>query len=190
MLVPYLRNGRRLVFVDRRKELAFLNSILERERPSPAQFVLLYGRRRVGKTVLLRHWAEVTGLSHTYWAADKEPSALQRRKLFACVMGVEPAHAPTFDTWADCWQAIASLFGDRRHILILDEFTYPLQYGWLDAGEVVGWLRENRPPAMHLIITGRQAPDELIEYADLVTEMREVKHYYQQGVVARTGIEK
>jgi AAA+ ATPase superfamily predicted ATPase len=124
MLVPYLRNGRKLMFVDRRKELAFLNSILERKRPSPAQFVLLYGRRRVGKTVLLRHWAEATGLPHTYWAADKEPSALQRRKLFARVMGVEPARAPTFDTWADCWQAIASLFGDRRHVLILDEFTY------------------------------------------------------------------
>ena len=112
------------MFVDRRRELAFLNSVLERERPSAAQLILLYGRRRVGKTVLLRHWAEVSGWPHTYWAADKEPAPLQRRKLFARVMGVEPARAPTFDTWADCWQAIAVFLGDRRHILILDEFTY------------------------------------------------------------------
>ena len=112
------------MFVDRQAELAFWNSILERKRPSAAQLVLLYGRRRVGKTVLLRHWAEASGLSHTYWAAEKEPSALQRRKLFARVLGVEPARSATFDTWADCWQAIAATLGDRRHILILDEFTY------------------------------------------------------------------
>jgi AAA+ ATPase superfamily predicted ATPase len=112
------------MFVNRQMELAFLDSVLERERPSTAQLVLIYGRRRVGKTVLLRHWAEATGLPHTYWAADKEPSPLQRRKLFARVMGVEPARAPTFDTWADCWQAVAAFLGDRRHILILDEFTY------------------------------------------------------------------
>jgi len=112
------------MFVNRQMELAFLDSVLERERPSAAQLVLLYGRRRVGKTVLLRHWAEASGLPHTYWAADKEPSPLQRRKLFARVMGVEPARAPTFDTWADCWQAIAAFIGDHRHILILDEFTY------------------------------------------------------------------
>ena len=74
--------------------------------------------------MLLRHWAEHSGVDHTYWAAEKEPAALQRRKLFARVLGVEPAQAATFDSWADCWQAIAALFADRRHILILDEFTY------------------------------------------------------------------
>jgi AAA+ ATPase superfamily predicted ATPase len=78
----------------------------------------------VGKTVLLRHWAEHSGLPHTYWAAEKEPAALQRRKLFARALGVEPAQAATFDSWADCWQAIAAFLGDKRHILILDEFTY------------------------------------------------------------------
>ena len=90
------------MFVDRQTELAFLNSVLERKRPTVAQFVLLYGRRRVGKTVLLRHWAEQTGVSHTYWAAEKEPAALQRRKLFARLLGVEPARAAIFDSWADC----------------------------------------------------------------------------------------
>jgi AAA+ ATPase superfamily predicted ATPase len=112
------------MFVDRQAELAFLNAILERRRPTAAQFVLFYGRRRVGKTVLLRHWAETSGLSHTYWAAEKEPALLQRRKLFARVLGVETAQAPTSDTWADCWQAIAAVLNNRRHILILDEFPY------------------------------------------------------------------
>ena len=75
------------MFVDRYSELAFLNSILERKRPTEAQLVLMYGRRRVGKTVLLRHWAEQSSADHTYWAAEKEPAALQRRKLFARFTG-------------------------------------------------------------------------------------------------------
>ncbi len=115
------------MFVDRQAELAFLNAVLERKRPTAAQFILLYGRRRVGKTVLLRHWAEQAGIPHTYWAAEKEPAALQRRKLFARFLGVEPARAASFDSWADAWQAIAAFLGDRRHLLILDEFTYAVE---------------------------------------------------------------
>jgi AAA+ ATPase superfamily predicted ATPase len=112
------------MFVNRQAELAFLKTILERKRPSAAQLILLYGRRRVGKTVLLRHWADSSGLTHTYWAAEKEPAPLQRRKLYARLLGVEMGQAATFDTWADCWQAIAAVIKDRRHILILDEFPY------------------------------------------------------------------
>ena len=115
------------MFVNRQAELAFLNSILERKRPTAAQFILLYGRRRVGKTVLLRHWAEQSGTPHTYWAAEKEPAALQRRKLYARILGVEAAQAPTFDSWTDCWAAIAAVLAARRHILILDEFTYAVE---------------------------------------------------------------
>jgi len=112
------------MLVDRETELAFLNAVLTRQRPTPAQFILLYGRRRVGKTVLLRYWAEQAGVASTYWAAEKEPAMLQRRKLFARVLGVEPTQAATFDTWDACWQAIAAVLAERRHILILDEFTY------------------------------------------------------------------
>ena len=115
------------MFIDRQAELAFLNDVLARNRPTAAQFILLYGRRRVGKTVLLRHWAEHTDTPHTYWAAEREPAALQRRKLFARVLGVEPARAATFASWADCWQAIAAFIGNRRHIFILDEFTYAVE---------------------------------------------------------------
>ncbi len=75
-------------------------------------------------------------------------------------------------------------------LLILDEFTYTMHFGWLDAAEVVVWLRANKPEMLHLIITGRNAPPQLIEYADLVTEMREIKHpFREQGIRAQAGIE-
>lgn len=74
-------------------------------------------------------------------------------------------------------------------LLILDEFTYPLHYEWLDTNAVIEWLKANKPPMLHLIITGRHAPAALIEYADLVTEMQEIKHPYQEGLKAQPGIE-
>jgi cob(I)alamin adenosyltransferase len=64
-----------------------------------------------------------------------------------------------------------------------------LHFGWLDTGEVLEWLRLNRPPSLHLVITGRSAPEALIEQADLVTEMRLIKHPYDQGIQAQPGIE-
>ena len=70
------------------------------------------------------------------------------------------------------------------------DFTYLLHLDWLETGEVVAWLQEHRPPAMHVVITGRHSPAALVEMADLVTEMREVKHYWKNGVPCRTGIER
>ncbi len=75
-------------------------------------------------------------------------------------------------------------------LLILDEFTYLMDFGWLDAAEVVDWLRQNKPEMLHVIITGRNAPAALIDFADLVTEMREIKHpYNDQDIVAQPGID-
>ena len=82
------------MFVDRVRELAFLNSLLQRTQPTAAQMVLLYGRRRVGKTVLARHWAESTGLATIYWAVEREPANLQRRKLFAKMIGMALSSDP------------------------------------------------------------------------------------------------
>ena len=75
------------------------------------------------------------------------------------------------------------------HVIVLDEFTYALHFNWLDTNQVIDWLKANKPEGLHLVITGRDAPAELIEYADLVTEMLEVKHPYQQGILAQAGIE-
>jgi cob(I)alamin adenosyltransferase len=74
-------------------------------------------------------------------------------------------------------------------LIILDEFTYPLHFGWLDAEEVIAWLKENKPQALHLVITGRSAPEPLVEYADLVTEMKVIKHPFDNGIKAQPGIE-
>lgn len=86
--------------------------------------------------------------------------------------------------------AQARITSGNYDVLVLDEFTYPLHYGWLDVNEVIAWLRAHKPPQLHLIITGRYAPPELIAFADLVTEMRLIKHPLRdQGIRAQAGIE-
>uniref|UniRef100_UPI004055E5DA cob(I)yrinic acid a,c-diamide adenosyltransferase n=1 Tax=Candidatus Electrothrix sp. TaxID=2170559 RepID=UPI004055E5DA len=74
------------------------------------------------------------------------------------------------------------------HTVVLDEFTYLLRYGMIDTAEVIEVLRE-KPADLHVCITGRDAVEELIELADLVTEMHPIKHPYQQGIKAQKGIE-
>src|SRR5919108_4490573 len=112
------------MFVDPQQEIEFLNSLLEREHPGPAQMVLLYGRRRVGKTSLLRFWSAQSGLPAIYWSAEKEPAALQRRKLYAALLGMPVNRAPIFESWAEVWDAAAELIGGQKNILILDELPY------------------------------------------------------------------
>ena len=88
------------------------------------------------------------------------------------------------------WEiAKEKILAKNYDLIILDEFTYTLHYEWLDTAEVIDWLKANKPENMHLIITGRDAPAALIEYADLVTEMQEIKHPYQKGIQAQAGIE-
>jgi cob(I)alamin adenosyltransferase len=87
--------------------------------------------------------------------------------------------------WALCRAAIES--GDYD-VVILDEITYCFTFNWLDLDDVLDVLRR-RPVGRHVVITGRDAPPELIEFADLVTEMREIKHPYAAGVKAQKGIE-
>ncbi|HEX9643931.1 MAG TPA: cob(I)yrinic acid a,c-diamide adenosyltransferase [Acidimicrobiia bacterium] len=77
--------------------------------------------------------------------------------------------------------------GDHR-LVILDEITYPMNWGWIDTAEVVGTLRA-RPQGVSVILTGRDAPEALLEVADTVTEMRNVKHAFDQGIMAMRGID-
>ena len=74
-------------------------------------------------------------------------------------------------------------------LVILDEANIALYYKLFSTEELITVLEE-RNPKIEVVITGRKAPEKLIEYADLVTEMKEIKHYYTQGIEARTGIEK
>ncbi|HLI33755.1 MAG TPA: cob(I)yrinic acid a,c-diamide adenosyltransferase, partial [Terriglobia bacterium] len=73
-------------------------------------------------------------------------------------------------------------------LVILDEINYAISYKMLDPEKVAAALRQ-KPEAVHVILTGRNAHPSIIEQADLVTEMREVKHPYQKGIVAQRGIE-
>jgi len=76
----------------------------------------------------------------------------------------------------------------RHHLIILDEFTYVLNFKMVDEQEAIACIK-NRPAAMHLVVTGRDAPVSLLDVADLVTEMREVKHPFKSGIRAQRGIE-
>lgn len=98
--------------------------------------------------------------------------------------------AKTTDKAREAWAfAQEKIRNGAYDLVILDEMTYTFHKGWLDVSEVIAWLKEHKPPELHLIITGRDAPPELIEYADLVTEMREIKHPYTRGIKAQPGIE-
>ena len=83
----------------------------------------------------------------------------------------------------------ALMAGGDYDVVILDELTIALHYGLLTVREVLEAL-DRRHPSAEIVITGRYAPQELIDRADLVTEMREIKHYYRQGVRSRDGIDK
>lgn len=74
-------------------------------------------------------------------------------------------------------------------VVVLDEINIAFYYQLFYVNDVIEILK-SRKPSVEVIITGRNAPEEMIEYADLVTEMKEIKHYYQKGVQARMGIEK
>jgi len=87
--------------------------------------------------------------------------------------------------WA---RAEATIRAGEHFLVVLDEISYPLRYGWVALEPVLACLRE-RPTHVHVLLTGRQMPAELIELADTVTEMGLVKHHHQQGVPAQRGIE-
>ena len=82
-----------------------------------------------------------------------------------------------------------ALLSGNYDIVVADEILGTLKFDLISVDEVK-FLIQNKPETTELILTGRNAPDELIELADLVTEMKEVKHYFQKGVMARVGIEK
>jgi cob(I)alamin adenosyltransferase len=90
---------------------------------------------------------------------------------------------------AEGWAEIARRISEERHgFYVLDEFTYPLKWGWVDVADVVEVMR-GRPGTQHVVITGRDAPAALIEAADLVTEMACVKHPMDAGRKGQKGIE-
>jgi len=88
--------------------------------------------------------------------------------------------------WDLCREKVRSHEFD---LLVFDEINYCASYGWISGAEISEFLKAERPAWMHVILTGRSAPLEIIECADTVTEMRKLKHAFDQGVKAEQGIE-
>ena len=87
------------------------------------------------------------------------------------------------------WEHAAGLIqSDDYRLVVLDEITYPMNWGWIDTEAVVAEIRD-RPDKVSIVATGRDAPEHLIAVADTVTEMRNVKHAYDSGIVAKKGID-
>ena len=87
------------------------------------------------------------------------------------------------------WEAAKTMMADERyHLVVLDELNVVLRYDYLPVQEIIDTLKKRRP-GLHVLVTGRNAPQALIEAADLVTEMRPLKHHFDAGVKAQVGIE-
>lgn len=129
------------------------------------------GRWKVGEKKLADHlgieW-HTLGDGFTWESTDMDETAAKGR------------HA-----WEVARDKLAS--GDYD-LLILDEVTYAVSYGWVPVDEVVAGIA-GRAPKTNVVITGRDAPPELVEVSDTVTEMRKVKHAYDRGIKAKKGIE-
>jgi AAA+ ATPase superfamily predicted ATPase len=118
-------------FVGRQRELAELDSLAA--EPG-SQFLILYGRRRVGKTTLLLHWAQKSNLPHVYWVANRLSPTLQLRSFSQTLYNAAHPNVPadaldgtsafTYPTWEMALAQAAQMTTDRRLILILDEFPY------------------------------------------------------------------
>ncbi|MEM9910855.1 MAG: cob(I)yrinic acid a,c-diamide adenosyltransferase [Pseudomonadota bacterium] len=88
------------------------------------------------------------------------------------------------------WEKAKDLIRDETHkMVLLDEINIALRYDYIDLQDVVDFLKDEKPEMTHVVLTGRNAKDELIEIADLVTEMELVKHPFREGIKAQIGVE-
>jgi cob(I)alamin adenosyltransferase len=175
----------------------------EKDAGRQALVIVLTGRGK-GKTtaalgVVLRAWGR--GMKTVVLQFVKARTSNYGENRAAKKLGIEMIPLGEGFTWLsediekdkatarECWEmAREKIASGQYDIVVLDEMTYPMSYGWIPVEEVIDTLRQ-RPEGLHVIITGRDAPQELIDFADLVTEMREVKHPHQKGLKAQPGID-
>lgn len=81
------------------------------------------------------------------------------------------------------------ILSEAFDVVVLDEINYCCGYNWISGAEIADFIRNHKPSWLHLILTGRNAPPEMVEVADTVTEMTKIKHAYEQGILAEQGIE-
>jgi cob(I)alamin adenosyltransferase len=172
--------------------------------PKRHPLVLLYTGNGKGKTssalgVTMRAWGRGWKICWLQFIKSKTSHYGETRAAEA--MGIEMVPLGDGFTWLskdiekdkalarECWAlAREKIYSSNYDIVVLDEITYPITYGWLPVDEVIATLRD-RPANIHLIMTGRNADPALVEFADLVTEMTEIKHPYQSGIKAQPGID-
>jgi len=172
--------------------------------PKKHPLALLYTGNGKGKTssalgVTMRAWGRGWKICWLQFIKSKTSHYGETRA--ATAMGIEMIPLGDGFTWLskdiekdkalarECWAlAREKIYSSNYDIVVLDEITYPITYGWLPVEEVIETLK-NRPPHIHLIMTGRNADPALVEFADLVTEMTEIKHPYQSGIKAQPGID-
>ncbi|MBB3052188.1 cob(I)alamin adenosyltransferase [Prauserella isguenensis] len=135
---------------------------------------------RVGEENALRTLGETGQGGPVEWHKMGEGWSWSRKK------GTDEDHAASA---REGWTEIKRRLGEETHdFYVLDEFTYPLHWGWVDVDDVVETLRD-RPGRQHVVITGRNAPQALLDSADLVAEMSKVKHPMDAGQKGQRGIE-
>ena len=172
--------------------------------PKRHPLVLLYTGNGKGKTssalgVTMRAWGRGWKICWLQFIKSKTSHYGETRA--AAAMGIEVIPLGDGFTWLskdieqdkalarECWAlAREKIASSAFDIVVLDEITYPVTYGWLPVEEVIETLQA-RPANVHIIMTGRDAHPALVEFADLVTEMTEVKHPYQSGIKAQPGID-
>lgn len=146
---------------------------------------MLGRKKRVALVQFLKHeggqWGEIRALAQLGLDAEKTGDGWTWTSK-----DIDESQARALHGWEIAKERITS---GEYNLVVLDEFTYLLDYGWLDTMEVLNWLEENKPENLNLIITGRGAPQALIDYADTVTDMTKIKHAYDAGIPARAGIE-
>lgn len=176
------------------------------KRKEKKGLVIVYTGNGKGKTTA------AMGMLMRAWGRKKKVTAVQFIKnnafrygeiIAAQRMGIEIIQVGDGCTWTSkdmqktiaCgqngWELAKEKILDTSYdIVLLDEFTHLLHFEWLDVKDVVCWLKEHKPPNLHLVITGRHAPDELVQYANLVTEMVEIKHpFRQEGLLSQEGVD-
>ncbi|HHS98317.1 MAG TPA: cob(I)yrinic acid a,c-diamide adenosyltransferase [Chloroflexi bacterium] len=137
----------------------------------------------IGQFMKGQHYGELDALrDHPYITIEQYGDVRCIRREEVTPEHVDQAHR-------GLERAREAMRSGQYDIVVLDEVNVSIWFGLLTVEEVLAFI-DQKPPDVELILTGRRAPQEIIDRADLVTEMREIKHYYQQGVMARKGIER
>ncbi|MCK5783290.1 MAG: cob(I)yrinic acid a,c-diamide adenosyltransferase [Desulfobacterales bacterium] len=137
----------------------------------------------IGQFMKRQHYGELTSLQHIPGITVEQYGDIQ------CIHREEVEQKHIDQAVNGLARASETMCSDQYDIIVLDEINVAIWFGLLHIKDVLKFL-EKRPENVEVILTGRRAPRELIEHADLVSEMNEIKHYYTDGVQARNGIER